>query len=97
MCENSRKLARRVTDELAMQVAPVGEAWWAYLQSTPEKEVNRDLYKEDGVHATPMGTYLTACVFCAALLGKSPEGLPGADFPNAADLQRVAWEATKDG
>ena len=35
------------------------------------------LWASDGVHPTPAGTYLTACVLYATLTGRSPVGIPG--------------------
>jgi len=89
MYENSRALAERVAGELAITVAPVGDAWWAYQQSTAEKADTRDLYKDDGIHATAMGTYLSACVFYAVLLGKSPVGLSPIGFEQAGRIQKI--------
>lgn len=56
--------------ELGARVAPVGIAW----QDLQVK--GRDLYDGIGVHSNLQGSYLSACVFYAALTGKSPVGLP---------------------
>jgi hypothetical protein len=55
-------------------VVPAGMAW---------DEVRRhgtgiDLFMRDGSHPSAAGTYLTACVFYAAITGRSPVGLPAA-------------------
>jgi hypothetical protein len=84
-------------------LAPVGPAWQAVLAKDPKAP----LYAEDGQHPSAEGTYLAACVFYAALSGKTPVGLPArltvvsngrmfllADIPAArAKLyQQTAWE-----
>jgi hypothetical protein len=64
-----------------------------------------DLYHEDGRHANPAGSYLTACVFYSILFKTTPEGLPGilgADRKKLVDLdgnqalflQKAAFEST---
>ena len=72
-------------------VAPVGEAWLTVLQ----QEKPSALWQEDGSHPTTEGTYLAACVFYAAIFGKSPKGLGyHADLSSseAAKLQKIASE-----
>jgi hypothetical protein len=96
MYKNARSLADRVNSELGIQIAPVGEAWWAYQNSTQEKADTRDLYTDDGVHATPLGTYLTACVFYAVLFDKDPEGLPTLSFEQAERMQKIAGEVVRN-
>lgn len=54
------------------QVVPVGLAW----QRARELRPGLPLYDPDGSHPSPLGTYLTACVFFGALTGESPVGLP---------------------
>ena len=62
-----------------------------------------ELYHRDGRHASPVGSYLTACVFYAVVFNTSPEGLPGSFYlkgkmwvdlekDRASLLQKVAWE-----
>jgi hypothetical protein len=86
----SRNLAVRVQVELGMRVAPVGEAWWAYQLSSPEREGTMDLYHADGFHPSPLGTYLSACVLYAVLLNTSPVGLPPMGFTAAKRIQKLA-------
>jgi hypothetical protein len=85
--------------KLDAALAPVGLAWQRALSACPELV----LHHRDGRHANPAGAYLTACVFFAVLLRKSPEGLPAAFFiegkmrPDQTEsqallLQRTAWE-----
>jgi hypothetical protein len=58
--------------ETGAQVVPVGLAWQKARQLRPDL----DLYDPDGSHPSPLGTYLTACVFFSSLTGESPVGLP---------------------
>ena len=53
-------------------VVPVGKAW------ALARELRSDiqLFTSDGSHPSPMGTFLTACVFVAALANELPEDLP---------------------
>ena len=80
-----------VAGEIGAMVAPVGVAWQRALEEHPELE----LWQRDGSHPSPEGTYLTACVFHATLLGESPEGagyLAGLPEETARFLQAVAGE-----
>jgi len=54
------------------KVVPVGMAWQRALKERPDIP----LHDEDGSHPSQLGTYLSACVFFAALTGRSPIGLP---------------------
>ena len=54
------------------QIVPVGLAWERARQLRP----NFPLYDPDGSHPSPLGTYLTACVFYGVLTGQTPVGLP---------------------
>lgn len=54
------------------EVVPVGLAWQKARQLRPDLP----LYDPDGSHPSPLGTYLTACVFFSTLTGESPVGLP---------------------
>ncbi len=72
----------KMAQELGAILAPVGLAWEAVLRVDPDF----DLHHQDGRHANPIGSYLTACVFYSVLFNTSPEGLPGifckiSDFP----------------
>jgi hypothetical protein len=73
-----------IGDELGAIVVPVGLAWRAAL--TRDSAV--DLWQEDGSHPSPIGTYLAACTFYAAVFRESPEGLPFT-VGLAADLARL--------
>ena len=89
------KMAKR----LKAVLVPAGAVWEKARRMKPAV----DLYHEDGRHANPAGSYLTACVFYATLLKKSPEGLPGAlaaegeklvdlDENEALFLQKAAFD-----
>lgn len=53
-------------------IVPVGPAWAKARSLRPELK----LYDPDGSHPSPLGTYLTACVFYGILTGESPLNLP---------------------
>jgi len=90
---------RRMANELGVYLAPVGQAWAKAQKLSPELA----LHHRDGRHASPVGAYLTACVFYSVLTNTSPEGLPAAfgiegkkrpdqNPAQALLLQKVAWE-----
>ena len=58
-----------LASELGAEVAPVGAAWSEALRRDPAIE----LWKDDGVHPSRLGSYLTACVFYAVLTGRDPK------------------------
>lgn len=51
---------------------PVGPIWERVRELRPDLQ----LYAEDGSHPSPIGTYLTACVFYSILTGKKATGMP---------------------
>jgi hypothetical protein len=53
-------------------VVPAGMAW----EEVRRNRVDLELFMRDGSHPSPAGTYLTACVFYAAIFGLTPVGLP---------------------
>lgn len=78
-----------VAGETGAMVAPAGAAWRRALERKPELE----LWQRDGIHPSPEGTYLAACVFYATLLGTNPEGASyfgGLPEETARFLQSVA-------
>ena len=85
---------RRLGKDLGAQVVPVG---LAFDRAGSEARFVT-LIERDGKHPTPAGSYLAACVFYAALYGRSPEG---ATFygkiarEDAAQLQAIAWKTVK--
>lgn len=54
---------RQLGRDLAAEVAPVGIAWWEYLDRYPDAR----LFDKDGRHATPLGSSLAACVIYEAM------------------------------
>ena len=80
-------------NEIGALVVPVGLAWAQVLKDHPEM-----LLYSDSRHSNLEGTYLAACVFYAALLGRSPVGLSytaGIEVGEAIFLQQTAWETTQ--
>ena len=59
-------------EKLRAKVVPVGPAWERARQLRP----GFPLYDDDQSHPSPLGTYLTACVFFGTFSGQSPVGLP---------------------
>ena len=53
-------------------VVPVGIAWDRIRKERPDLEPK--LYIDDGHHPTPIGSYISGCVFFASLTGVNPEG-----------------------
>jgi hypothetical protein len=62
---------RRVARDAGAELALTGPPWTRALAHQPRVP----LWAEDGVHPTPAGTYLAACVIYQALTGASPVGL----------------------
>jgi hypothetical protein len=60
--------------------APAGEAWVAYARLATEQNLPATLaYGElyaDGLHPTPLGTYLSAIVLLERISGIAPTSLP---------------------
>jgi hypothetical protein len=77
--------------ELGATVIPVGIAWERFLA----RHGSPVLHDKDGSHPTLAGSYLAACVFFAALFGRSPVGTPstlkGITPADAKLLQETAW------
>lgn len=63
----------KVAKRLNAHLAPVGNAWGNVRRMNP----GLNLYHEDGRHANPAGSYLTACIFYSILFETTPAGLPG--------------------
>jgi hypothetical protein len=59
-------------------IAPVGEVWSAFRaqEGTIPAGTHSALFRADGSHPSPLGTYLAATVLYQTLYGKSPVGLP---------------------
>ena len=61
----------KLAENLNARIVPVGPAWERARQLRP----GFPLYDDDGSHPSPLGTYLTACVFFGILTNQSPVGL----------------------
>ncbi len=91
-------LGQLVTDESNARLAPVGPAWKRSTKTYPEL----NLYLEvDRFSPTIMGTYLSAAVTYATILGRSPVGLdyqPADILPDSgpAAFFRDKWEMTDE-
>ena len=66
---------RRTAEEQGLLLAPVGEVWQAFRREHPERE----LYFEDGAHASALGSFLAAACIARAIFPHSrpePDRLP---------------------
>ncbi len=96
--EMTSKLAAayaKIANETVALVVPVGLAFERALAQQPDIV----LHTEDKIHPSPLGTYLAANVFYAALYGRSPVGAKydaGLDAQTATFAQRIAWQTVKD-
>ncbi len=86
-----RDTYEKLSSRLEVPVAPVGEAWRLARDQAPGIE----LFAEDGIHPSPEGSYLAACVIFATLYERSPEDLPpvAIDPEVARRLRRIARNA----
>jgi malectin (di-glucose binding ER protein) len=91
---------QRAAEELGVCLIPVGHAWHTFGEEHPGIR----LVGSDGHHAGMHGSFLSACVFYAALSGQSPEGHPHPttlinevrlDDRIAGLLEQAAWEAVQ--
>ncbi|MFC2101652.1 PKD domain-containing protein [Bacteroidota bacterium] len=85
---------KSVADSLNDWIAPVGEAWRLILNTTPMV-----LHSSDNSHPNIKGTYLGACVFYAAIFGKSSIGLysPATIHPDTALILQQAADSVVFG
>ncbi len=76
--------------DLDAELAPVGQAFTLAAAEAPAIKLRR----ADGIHPTPKGTYLAACVFYRVLTGRSSLGLSYYPWPMrervARRLQEIA-------
>lgn len=101
--ENQRAITAAystIAEETHATLVPCGVAWQRVVRERPDIP----LYRPDGSHPTPEGSYLNACLFYAALLGDDPRGLPPPRIEEeriftrtlstevSSYLQQVAWE-----
>jgi len=70
---------------------PAGDAW----RTAWQRDATLPLYADDGLHPSPMGSYLAALVIYQGLTGRSPVGLPAsvATTPGAAPIVIPAPQA----
>ncbi len=79
----------KMAAELGIVLAPVGPAW----QKVAEKHGSGTLYEFDGLHPSPMGTYVAACVMYSAIFGK-PVPTDGAEEITKT-AREAAWEVVR--
>jgi hypothetical protein len=85
----------KLANETDTMVSPIGLAFSKSMDEKPELK----LIREDNVHPTVEGSYLTAATLYASLSKKSPEGLKyDADLgPEVAGfLQKIAWKTCRE-
>lgn len=75
----------KLAEKINAQIVPVGPAWERARQLRP----GFPLYDDDGSHPSPLGTYLTACVFYGVFTGQSPVGLPNRLIARDGDGQKI--------
>lgn len=98
MMDRNKAVYEKMGKELKAKVAPVGLVWCNYA-GIATKRIAKDykqLYSYDGLHASDVGTYLTACVFYSAITGRNPKELPDLDIQDAKGIKQTVWEAVKD-
>ena len=61
--ESMNEVNREIASENNAILAPVGEAWWTYLESYPDIE----MYEEDGAHASAAGAEFAAKIIWSAV------------------------------
>ena len=84
----------RLGNEIGALVVPVGLAF----ERARAEDPTMDLYDPDKIHPSPLGTYLAANVFFAALYRESPMGAEydaGLSAAEAAFAQKIAWTTIK--
>lgn len=87
----------RLAADLGADVAPAGRAFLLAQQRLPEV----DLYRSDGAHPSPTGTFLAAAVIYATIAHDDPRRSPWRPHRMsravAAELRDVAWLAATEG
>ena len=63
---------QKAAEENDANLVLAGEAWAVARQQRPELE----LYHVDGSHPSPVGSFLSACVFVGSLVNEMPKNLP---------------------
>jgi hypothetical protein len=85
---------RRVAEATGAKVAPVGAAWQLALRELPGLR----LHALDSLHASPVGSYLAACVLLGVISGRPPAGASSRSYPGpelAGALQALAWRVVR--
>ena len=80
-----------MADDNEAIMAPVGLAW----KKSRDTDSTINLWSADNSHPSLSGSYLSACVFYATMLRKSPVGLSyyaGLNTSTAEYLQNIAWQ-----
>jgi hypothetical protein len=69
---------RKAAADVGATIAPVGEVWSAFRaqEGAVPPGAHSKLFRTDGSHPSPIGTYVAATVLYETLYGKSPVGLP---------------------
>ncbi len=62
---------RQIAAATRSTIAPAAQAWEAVRRA----DSTLDLHDADGIHANPIGSYLTACVLLGVITGHSPQGV----------------------
>lgn len=101
--EKVKEMYYLLADKYNAALAPTGIAFRRAQKILPDIQ----LYGEDGLHSSPAGAYLSACVMYATIFGKSPEGIAcypaslgnaaGGSAHIAAKLQALAADVTVRG
>ena len=85
----NQKIINKVYEEVASEndavIIPVGKAWELARQLRPDI----CLYKTDKSHPNDLGTFLTACVFVAAICHEIPDNLQNAYNTKDADGESI--------
>jgi hypothetical protein len=97
--DDVRESYRLAAEDVGGMLLPAGAAWQAVWRRRPQVE----LYRRDGVHPTPAGTFTAALSIFGMLFGRSPVGLPaclrlasGATAQVAPALAPVLQEAAQE-
>lgn len=68
-----------IAEKLDAPLAPAGEVWYKFLRRNKSLE----LFRQDGVHATPIGSYIAAsCIFYAITKRERPLRLSAGGEPH---------------
>ncbi len=77
-----------MAEDLDAKLAPVGQAFTLANDEAPRIRLRRG----DGIHPTPNGTYLAACVFYRVLTGRTSSGLSYHPWPMREGVARKLQE-----